>query len=321
MKFLITFTLFTLIFLGFFVGLVTTVDPYSKLGNNPWGFKTKAVAQSRENKFILLENSKNKYEAFLFGSSAAHRFPMKKMKELTGLESFNYSAQHTNPDDYLAMVRHVFDKHNPKLIMLQLGFVEMSETYKTDNRLYNSSLLKYLRAQNKPETLFDNNYFTLDAIRDSFRVIFVNHFGKALHSNYLEHGDYKSEKVLLGPVKIQQSSYKDWKLSKKRINTISKIQKLCKDNGTRLVVFTAPLSYEHYKIVKAISGHNEYLEYLKNSFDEAWNFHDESIKEYNTREHFRNSTHMTKEFSGVLLERMLGGLHDSLGTKFSSQAN
>jgi hypothetical protein len=313
MKFLITFILFTLIFLGFFVGLVTSVDPYSKLGNNPWGFKTKAVAQSRENKFILVENAKIKYEAFIFGSSAAHRFPTSKVKELTGFNTFNYAAQHTNPDDYLAMVRHAFDKHTPKLIMLQIGFVEMSETYKTDNRLYNSSLLKYLREAKQPDSLFDNNYFTLDAIRDSFRVIFVNKFGKALHSNYLEHGDYKYEKLKPGLIKIQQSSYANWKLSKKRIDTIDKIKKLCKDHNTRLVIFTAPLSYEHYKIVKATAGHDQYIKYLAENFDESWNFHDESIKNYSSYKEFGNSTHMTSEFSGILLERMLGNQHPQLG--------
>lgn len=305
MRFLITFTLFTIIFLGFFVGLVTTVDPYSKLGNNPWGFKTKAVAQSRENKFILLENSQTKYEAFLFGSSAAHRFPMEKMKELTGYESFNYAAQHTNPDDYLAMVRHAFDKHTPKLILLQIGFVEMSDTYKTDNRLYNSSLLKYLREAKKPDTLFDNNYFTLDAIRDSFRVIFVNKFGKALHSNYLEHGNYKYEVNKSGTVKLQQSSYPDWKLSQTRVKTVEAIVELAHKNGAKVIGFTAPLSYEHYKIAKSTPGHDDYIQFMESAFDEFYNFHTEEIKEHSGPADFHNSTHMTHEFSAKLLEKML----------------
>jgi hypothetical protein len=317
MKFLLLFSLSTITFLGFFIGLVTSVDPYSKLGNNPWGFKTKAVAQSRENKFILLENSNIKYEAFIFGSSAAHRFPTNKIKELTGLQAFNYAAQHTNPDDYLAMVRHAFDKHSPKLIMLQIGFVEMSETYKTDNRLFNSSLLKYLREVKQEDTLFDNNYFTLDAIRDSFRVVFVNNFGKALHSNYVEHGDYKFEKLKKRAVKVQQSSYPNWTLSKKRIALIKEIQKMCDAKGTRLIVFTAPLSYEHYKIAKASNGHSDYIKYLKSDFKESWNFHLESIKKFSTYKEFHNSTHMTKEFSSILLERMLGDSQVELGEKIS----
>jgi RNase H-fold protein (predicted Holliday junction resolvase) len=317
MKFLLLFSLSTITFLGFFMGLVTSVDPYSKLGNNPWGFKTKAVAQSRENKFILLENSKNKYEAFIFGSSAAHRFPTSKVKELTGLHTFNYAAQHTNPDDYLAMVRHAFDKHAPKLILLQIGFVEMSETYKTDNRLFNSSLLKYLREIKREDTFFENNYFTLDAIRDSFRVIFVNNFGKALHSNYVEHGDYKFEKLNKGAVKVQQSSYPNWRLSKERIAVIKEIQKICNDNGTRLIVFTAPLSYEHYKVAKATKGHNDFIKYLRTHFKESWTFHKESIKSFSTYKEFHNSTHMTKEFSATLLERMLGNSQVELGEKIS----
>lgn len=307
MKFIKLFFLFSLIILALLVTLVVTVDPYSKLGNNPWGFKTKAVAQSRENKFILFENSSKNYEAFILGSSTAHRFPMRVLKELTGFESFNYSAQHTNPEDYIAIIRHIFDKKKPKLILLEVGFIDMSENYKTDNRLFNSSLFKYLRDQQKVDTIFDNNYFTLDAIKDSFRVIFVNNFGKALHSNYREDGNYKYEPPVPGPVAIQQSSYPDWKLSKYRVELLAEIQKICDENNTRLIVFTAPLSYEHSKIAINTPGYPSFLEALTSTSKEVWNFHDESIKNYSTYKEFSNSTHMTEEFSALLLKRMLTG--------------
>jgi len=299
------------------MALVITVDPYSKLGNNPWGFKTKAVAQSRENKYILLENSKKEYKAFLLGSSTAHRFSMKTLKELTGLDSFNYSAQHTSPEDYIAMTKHILDREKPELLLLEIGFIDMSENYKTDNRLFNSSLYKYLINAPKPDTLFDNNYFTLDAIRDSFRVIFVNKFGKALHSNYLEDGNYKYEKPIPGPVKIEQSSYPDWKLSEKRVEILKEINKICLDHKIKLIVFTAPLAYDHYLIAKRTEGYDTFITTLTSIFPIVWNFHDESIKNYSSYKEFLNSTHMTFEFSDTLLKRMLTGEPKDLGSLIS----
>lgn len=313
MKFIQSFFLFTTLILALLVGLVVSVDPYSKLGNNPWGFETKAVAQSRENKFILFENSKTNYEAFLLGSSAAHRFPTKVIKELTGYEAFNYSAQHTDPEDYIAMVRHILSKAKPKLILLEVGFVEMDVNYETDNRLYNSSLMQYLREKEPPKTIFNNNYFTLDAIRDSLRVIFVNNFGKARHTKYREHGNYEYEAPTKGPVKIQQSSYENWALSDERVDLLLEIKALCLKNNIKLIVFTAPLAYEHYKIAKAHPGHQEFLKTLGQIFGSFWNFHTESIKDYSTYKEFHNSTHMTHDFSEVLLRRMLVGTPKELG--------
>lgn len=317
MKFIIQFFLFTVLILGLLVGLVTSVDPYDKLHNNPWGFETKAVAQSRENKFILLENSKTPYEAFILGSSAAHRYPTKVLSELSGYQSFNYAAQHTNPEDYLAMLRHILSKHKPKLVLMQIGFIELDANFKTDNRLYNSPLAKFLKEQKKDDSLFDNNYFTLDAIRDSLRVIFVNKFGKALHSNYIEHGDYVYKKPSPGKVTVQQSSYEGWTLSKERVQYLKEIKNLCEAEGIQLIVFTAPLSYEHYQIAIAHPRHEIYLKTLTEIFGDIWNFHDESIKNYSTYMEFINSTHMTHEFSATILRRMFTGQPEGLGKKIS----
>ena len=69
-------------------GLVVAVDPYDKLGINLFGFKTKAVASSRDNKFYMLESSKIPYEAFIIGSSTAHKYHTEDLERLTGLKTF-----------------------------------------------------------------------------------------------------------------------------------------------------------------------------------------------------------------------------------------
>ena len=201
----------------------------------------------------------------------------------------------------------------PKLILLQIGFVELDKNYKTDNRLYNSSLAKYLKEQKKSKTLFDNNYFTLDAIRDSLRVIFVNNWGTALHSNYRKNGDYVYEAPNPGPVEVQQSSYAGWELDKNRVQILLKLKDLCTKNNIKLIVFTAPLSYEHYKIAVSHPDHPIFLKKLKETYQEFWNFHTESIKSYSSYKEFSNSTHMTHDFSETLLRRMLGGEFENIG--------
>jgi hypothetical protein len=313
MKFIISFFLFSFLFVTLLQGLIISVDPYDKLGINFWNFKTKAVAQSRENKFIMLENAKIQYDAFLLGSSAAHRYPMSKLKELTGLESFNYSAQHTNPEDYLAILRHILDRQKPKMLLLQLDFVELDENYATSNQLYNSPLVKYLRHQKNETSFFDNNYFTLEALSDSLRVIYVNLWGKALHSNYIEHGDYVYEKPTPGVVKVEQANYKNFKLSAVRIGHLNEIKELCEKNNIDLIVFTAPLSFEHFLIAKNHPGHQEYLKAITNVFGKIYNFQHDSIKDFSTFMEFHNSTHMTHLFSAKILERIFTGTPSELG--------
>ncbi len=60
-----------------------------KLGINVFGFKTKAVAQSRENKYYLYESSKKQYDAIIMGSSAAHRYPTSTVKNTINLETWS----------------------------------------------------------------------------------------------------------------------------------------------------------------------------------------------------------------------------------------
>jgi hypothetical protein len=51
MRFSLILFLTGMLLTGLLYGLNVAVDPYNKLGNNPFGFKTKAVDFARENKF------------------------------------------------------------------------------------------------------------------------------------------------------------------------------------------------------------------------------------------------------------------------------
>lgn len=310
-KFILPFTLYSLILFGVGYGLIISVDPYDKLGINVYGFETKAVASSRENKFYMLERAKEKYEAFILGSSTAHRYHTDDLEILTGFKAFNYAVQHTTPEDYVAIINHIKSKFEPKLIVIQVAFVDLDENYKTDKRLYTSPLKDYLETANKntyiSSDIFSNNYLTLEALRDSFRVIGTNLFGEIRHQ-YLEHGNYKNEKPTTGKVEVVQFSHQNWKLDQKRVEIFKKIQANCKKDGIELVIISAPLGLAHYERIQndahMRAAFAEYKSVINDTFEKLYDFTTEDVKNFNTTEYFRNSTHPTKKYSRMILEQI-----------------
>jgi hypothetical protein len=306
--------LFLIYFGSFFLlayGLIVAVDPYDKLGINLFGFKTKAVASSRDNKFYMLESSKTNYEAFIIGSSTAHKYHTEDLERLTGLKTFNYAVQHTTPEDYVAIINHIKSKFSPKLIVLQIAFVDLDKNYETDKILYSSPLKDFLGENSKntyvKADIFSNNYITLDALRDTFRVIFINLFGEIRHQ-YLEHGNYIPQKDGTGPIEVVQFSHNNWKLDENRVNLLKKIQSESRSSGIKLVVISAPLSIDHFNRIQSDDHMRESFALYKKSaqeiFDNFNDFTNEDVKNFNTKEYFGNSTHPTRKYSTIILEKV-----------------
>jgi hypothetical protein len=325
MKFIITFFTTSILLAALSYGFIVAVDPYNKLGNNPFGFETKAVDFARENKFNQLEHTSNKYEAFILGSSASHRYETKELKRLTGLESYNYAVQSTTPEDYLAIVRHILSRHPAKIIILALDFYGMNKNFKTEDMFYASPLKNYLTeipAKEKADQLINTTYFTLKALGDSFKVVWVNLFGKALHA-YLEHGDHIIEPVTPGPIEIKQYTYDNFVFDEKRLEYLRELKRLTDSHHVQLIVFTSPLSYEHLQKINHDPLLRQRLEEYKkiavDIFGEIYDFNNESIRFYDTKEFFRDSTHPTNEFSTLILNRILGKDHapENLGVKLT----
>ncbi len=309
MNFIKIFLLSSFIIITIFGGLIIGVDPYDKLGINFFGMKTKAVAQSRENKYYMFESSKKDYKAFILGSSAAHRYPTKTLKELTGLETFNYAVQHTTPIDYLAIIKHILSKSRPELIILQLDFSGLDKRYFVDKRLYNSPLKKFLKQEEiKDTSLFENNYFTLEALRDTLRVFYVNWFGEARHI-YLPDGNYIDEKILIGPVKIKQRHNHNYKFDYSRIEVLKEIQEICDQNQIKLYAIAAPMSYEHllqiFNDPHVNKIHQKFIQELDGSFTHFTNFQTKEMDKYNSTRYFHDSVHPTKEMSSLILQKTI----------------
>ena len=312
MNFLKVFFGTTFILVISFYGFIVAVDPYNKLGINVFGFETKAVDFPRVNKFNQIQHSKKMYEAFILGSSSAHRYPTSVVKEMTGLETYNYAVQSACFDDYVAMINHIKTRMKPKLIIISMDFFCLNKFFKTDDMFYSSPLKGYLGKnkviEEENNRLFNKAYFTLSALTDSFKVVWVNMFGEARHA-YVEDGNYFKEKDVEGKVKVGQFPYPPYEIEPVRVEQLLEIKKLSKEIGFKLVLFTSPISYEHLKRIENNPSLKEpYLQFkdiLKEHADYYYDFWNEDIKNYNETRYFRDSTHPSREFSILAMKKVL----------------
>jgi len=311
MKFITSFFVTVLFLAPTLYGLILAVDPYNKFGNNLFGLETKAVDFARENKFNQVEHATKNYSAFIMGSSSAHRYETKEINRLTGLVSYNYSTQSATPEDFIAMTRHILTKFKPKLLLISFDFEGLNKNTKTDDMFYSSPLKNYLNevpAEELKADLVNDTYLTLEAVRDTFKVIWVNLFGKARHA-YLADGDHVHEPIAKA-LKIDQFSGGEYVIDTQRVAYLKTLKVLAQRNGIRLIVFTSPLSLEHlnriYNDPQLSIAHKLFKATLVDIFGEVWDFQQESIATYNSPKYFHNSNHPTHEFSALVLEEMLG---------------
>lgn len=311
MKYIKAFFLTAFLLFSALYGFILMIDPYDKFGFNPLKMKTKAVAMARENKFNVFEHTKKNYEAFIIGSSAAHRINTSDIKRITGFETYNYALQHTSPDDYLAILNHILSRAKPKLILLQMDYTNLDKNFKTDTRFYISPLYKYLKGdveKKKESTLFDADYLTLEAIRDSFKVLWVNWLDKARHI-YVKDGNYEDEPTPPNPIKVNQFHGENYLIDEVRIGYLKEIKRLCDQNEIKLIVFTAPVSWAHYQRILNTPhvklGMELYKKNIALIFGEVQDFMNDSVESFNTTEFFLDSSHPSRKFSNMMIEKIL----------------
>jgi hypothetical protein len=155
--------------------------------------------------------------------------------------------------------------------------------------------------------VFSNQLLTLDALRDTFRVISVNLFGTARHT-YLEHGDYKKENPVVGAIEVVQFSHRNWMISQDRIQILKSIQIEVDKMGAKLIVISAPLAPAHLNKIKSNKQMNlAFIEYKRTISSIFKNLHDyttEDMNQYNSTEYFKNSTHPNKKLSQIILNNI-----------------
>lgn len=290
---------------------VYSIDPYDKFGFNFFKLETKSVAMSRENKFNMIEFGNKQYEAFILGSSAAHRIHTEDVFNTIGLKTFNYSVQHSSPEDYLAQTRHLIKRQKPRLIILQIDFDSLNEYYLTDTRFYSSPLASYLKEDeviNKSNLfLLDSDYISLRAISDSFKVVWVNYFKKARHL-YKEDGNYKDETMTIIPINDVVLDNLQYKISASRVKYLREIKSLCEKNHIKLVVLTTPFPLKTMEnIFKNDSQRIAYTDYLSTLRSIFLDLHDMSslaTSDQNTTAYFCDTYHPNRLMTQIYLRKI-----------------
>lgn len=310
MRFVSIFFATSIILSSLIYGFILAVDPYNKFGYNLFNFETKAVDFARQNKFNDLEHTTKHYDAFILGSSTAHRYETSVLNQLTGLTSYNYATQSATPEDYISIIRHILSKTTPKLIVLVMDFEVLNSNLKTDEMFYASPLKKFLSEENAQEqknSLVNNTYLTLEAINDSVKVVWVNLFGKARH-NYLADGNHIREKIPGGDIPVKQYSYPNYSICKKRMSYLKTIKELSSKHNFKLVVLTSPLSIEHYQRINndpdlALQFHS-FKKALAEVFTEYYDFTTEGAAAFNERKYFLDSNHPSHDLSNLILTKI-----------------
>jgi hypothetical protein len=315
MKFIKYFFLSTPLLFVALYGYIVAVDPYNKLGYNLFGFETKAVDFPRVNKFNQLEHTTKSYEAFILGSSAAHRYHTGTVKKLTGYKTYNYAVQSATPEDYLAMFNHITSRFDPKLIIISIDFYGLNKHHKTDEMFFLSPLKDYLKEATEKRVservgIFNKTYFTLSALVDSLQVAWVNLFGESRHA-YLEDGNYMIEREA-NPYKqvvIGQFPYPPYDFDQDRIEYYKEIKRRSDQLGIKLIVFTSPISYSHWlridknELLK--KRLQEFKDILGDIFGKVHDFNNEKMEFYEYPQYFGDSTHPSVMFSQMILEKVL----------------
>lgn len=243
----------------FFACIIYMVDPYDKLQHNMLNLKIKGVFDNRTNKFRDLDKNKNKYEAFILGSSRGMQLQPFIVQKATGLKTFNYSVFTANPQDYLAITRFIMQVQKPKLIWINLDFFALNKNMKTVQKLFNSPLKDYLIKVNKKQDdskfiYFITKYYSFDALKDSITVLKKNIKGD-IKKHYKEDGENLTVYQDKLKYKILQEywnkEYLNYEISQERLDMLKEIKRICEKNNIKLIVSLSPVSYPHLEKIKS----------------------------------------------------------------------
>lgn len=313
MRYVINLFLLTFFFYICLYIFILSIDPYNKFNINFWNLNTKAVSNFRNNKFRQIDSTNKNYELFLLGSSRIQRFDPEKIKKIIGLESYNYGVNNANPEDLLAILKHIVLKQKTKVIFLQVDFYMLNENIPLDKKLYNSPLYKYLDDDNKVVDnksnlfYFEKSYITFDAIKDSFNILIKNKitdFKPSYKKNGMLLPESIEKEVDLVKTYFKQEYY-SYKFSKKRISYLNKIKEICDNNNIELVVSISPMNKDHLDLVIKDKFLNkrfiEFKRIIVNIFDEVFDFNNEYVSNY-YYPYWMDSIHPSENLTDIMIE-------------------
>ncbi len=250
--------LFFIIFTFSFMYFNVRYDTYGIFSKELKPLPTFDYLNLRINKFNYLESNYNLYNSFLIGGSRALTFKESELNYYTNEKFFNYAGIRSDMYDNLIFVRYILKKQKVNTIVIQIGVDDLYIYSENNENLINKSHFK----------LLDENEFNY-----YFRYIFSFDIKKTLTDKYIKdtlklNYSYKvqdefllysmfEEQIKTNPTMFfnQQFAknkflrlpiYKKNKI-KENIEALKEIKKLSDAEGTRLIVFTAPLNHLLYR--------------------------------------------------------------------------
>jgi hypothetical protein len=304
------FTFIILIVVSFYI-FILSIDPYDKYGFNYFNLTTKAVNSYRDNKFHQIDNTIEKYDLFILGSSRVQAFDPDIIEKDTGLKTFNYGVNNSKPEDLLAITRHIIEKQTPKIIFLQLDFYNLNKHIPMDGRLKVSPLREYLdntvkaKIDNKNFYYFEQNYTTLTSLKDAIKLLYKNKLGtvEITHKkNGMKIGYEPREKPNLAEGYFK-NEYKNYEFGKNRIEYFNQLKSLCDKNNIKLIVSISPMNEEHFlKLVNDKHLYKVLFDFKRKVveiFDEVYDFNNFGAFEYQYP-YWNDSVHPSVELPKIM---------------------
>lgn len=284
MKYILKLFIFIILIAISFYSFILSVDPYDKYGFNFWNLTTKAVNSYRDNKFHQIDNTTEKYDLFILGSSRVQAFDPELIEKETGLKTFNYGVNNSKPEDLLAITKHIIAKQKPKIIFLQVDFYNLNKHIPMDGRLKISPLREYLddNVKTKIDTknfyYFTQSYITLTSLNDSIKLIYKNKLGtvEITHKyNGMKIGNISKGKPTLAEPYFK-NEYKNYEFGEKRIYYFKQLKTICDENDIKLIVSISPINEEHFLKIMSDKHLNKTMLAFKRKvvdlFEEVYDF-------------------------------------------------
>ena len=312
-----TKTFLTLItFLSIVFTFTFSIDPYNKLGINPWSLNFKGVFDYRTNKFHYLEQYSYKYQAYILGSSRAMQLQPNILIEKLNLKTYSYTVFTAMPEDYLAMTRQLV-KFRPKLIWIQLDFYGFNSSFPPPKSFFNSPLSK-LTNQNSSKNHFNIpvEYFSIHAFKDAIKVLKKNLKNEVpekspITGEGLRTNSNSKEVPLLK--EYWNHEYENFHLSQQRFDDIKTIKKLCHENNITLLTSLSPMHIKHYQKVR--QNHQLYKEYetfkekIKEIFPNTIDYNTVQVRALTSGEYWMDSVHMSTKLGRLITYDFISKTH------------
>lgn len=324
MSYIIRLFITTLILVISVYSFIISVDPYEKFGINAWGLKHKAVNSGREDKFIQIDRGQKKYDLFLLGSSRVQAFDPDYIEAKTTLKTYNYGVNNARPEDLLAITRHIIDKQNPKEIFVQIDFYMLNKSIQMHKRLKGSNLGKYLKqssltTEKNDLQFFDPSYFTLRALKDSVKILYLNKFSEFVPTR--KKNGMRVEKMIqpgeVGLVKTYfEDEYNNYQFDTDRIKNLTSIRDICAKHKVKLTVSISPVHIEHLKMILEDPNLRriffEFKRHLVKIFGSVYDFNTSYTQEFESL-YWYDSVHPSEKLSNVMSDILFSSLKEKRG--------